>query len=101
MFLGTSFNYPSKVLSIATKVVVNQAVFTPIFGTYFFGMQSLLSGEGLSEAWYRVKRTVPISAYNACKVWPLVTAFSYTYIQPQYRSLFAGMYERIQRILES
>ena len=93
MYLGTSFNYPSKVLSIATKVVVNQAAFTPVFGTYFFGMQSLLSGDSIFVAWDRVKKTVPISAYNACKVWPAVTAFSYTYIQPQYRSLFAGTLE--------
>ena len=40
MYLGTKFNYPSKILSLATKVVVNQIVFTPVFNSYFFGMQS-------------------------------------------------------------
>ncbi|OBT49815.1 hypothetical protein VE04_10138 [Pseudogymnoascus sp. 24MN13] len=43
VYLGNSFNYASPILSLLTKVVVNQLAFTPIFNTYFFGMQSLLS----------------------------------------------------------
>ncbi|KAE9363609.1 hypothetical protein N431DRAFT_422504 [Stipitochalara longipes BDJ] len=90
MFLGNNFNYSSKILSLVTKVTVNQICFTPIFNTYFFGMQSLLSGDSLSEVWERIKRTVPISMINSCKLWPAVTAFSFTFIDPQYRSIFAG-----------
>ena len=91
MYLGTIFNYPSKILSLATKVVVNQIVFTPMFNSYFFGMQSLLSGDSFSDAWERIKRTVPTSFINSCKLWPAVTAFNFTYIMPQYRALFAGI----------
>ena len=91
MYLGTVFNYPSKFLSLATKVVVNQIVFTPVFNSYFFGMQSLLSGDSISDAWERIKRTVPTSFVNSWKLWPAVTAFNFTYISPQYRALFAGV----------
>ncbi|KAL2056380.1 hypothetical protein ABVK25_003403 [Lepraria finkii] len=91
MYLSRSFNHSSRLLSLATKVGVNQIVFTPIFNSYFFGMQSLLSGDTPLEAWERIKRTVPTSFINSCKLWPAVTAFSFTYIQPQYRSLFAGV----------
>ncbi|CAG8960818.1 hypothetical protein HYFRA_00002355 [Hymenoscyphus fraxineus] len=91
MFLGNNFNYTSKVLSLATKVTVNQVCFTPIFNTYFFGMQSLLSGDSLQEVWERIKRTVPTSMMNSCKLWPAVTAFSFTFIEAQYRSIFAGV----------
>jgi protein Mpv17 len=90
MFLGNNFNYSSKTLSLVTKVTVNQMCFTPIFNTYFFGMQSLLSGDSLPEVWERIKRTVPISMINSCKLWPAVTAFSFTFIDAQYRSIFAG-----------
>lgn len=90
MFLGNNFNYASKTLSLITKVTVNQICFTPIFNTYFFGMQSLLAGDSLPEVWERIKRTVPISMYNSCKLWPAVTAFSFTFIEAQYRSIFAG-----------
>src|SRR5271156_1707587 len=34
MFLGNHFNYSSQILSIATKVAVQQAVFTPVFNSY-------------------------------------------------------------------
>ncbi|KAL1633373.1 hypothetical protein SLS56_003009 [Neofusicoccum ribis] len=47
MFLGESFNYSSRALSLATKIFVNQLAFTPVFNTYFFSMHSVASGHGL------------------------------------------------------
>ena len=90
MYLDRSFNYGSKFLSLATKVFVNQIVFTPIFLSSFFGMHTILSGDGPIEALDRIRRTLPTSMLNSCKLWPAVTAFSFTYITPQYRALFAG-----------
>jgi protein Mpv17 len=91
LFLGNHFNYSSHVVSIGVKIVVNQMVFTPLFNTYFFSMQSLLAGASLGEAWERVRSTVPVSWRNSWKVWPAVTAFSFTFIKPQNRSVFAGL----------
>lgn len=71
-------------------MTVNQVAYTPLFNSYFFGMQSLLSGDTLPEVWERIKRTVPVSVVNSCKLWPAVTAFSFTFIDAQYRSIFAG-----------
>lgn len=90
MYLGQSFNYSSKFKSLAAKVAVNQIAFSPIFNTYFFGMQSLLSGDSVQDAIERIKNTVPTSLINAWKIWPIVTAFNFTYIAPQSRALFAG-----------
>ena len=90
MFLGRSFNYTSKTLSLAAKVVVNQIVLTPVLNSYFFGMQALLAGHGIEEIWERIKRTVPTSFINSWKLWPAVTAFNFTYVQPQFRAVFAG-----------
>ncbi|KAG0649143.1 sym1 [Hyphodiscus hymeniophilus] len=91
MFLGNHFNYSSKVMSLATKVVVNQALFTPVNNTYFFGMQAFLSGDSMEQVLERIKRTVPTSVINSLKLWPAVTAFSFTFIDAQYRSIFAGV----------
>ncbi|KAK8079400.1 hypothetical protein PG997_007218 [Apiospora hydei] len=91
VFLSQHFNYPSKVLSIAVKVAINQAVFTPVFNTYFFGSQALLSGDTLQQAWDRVRATVPVSVVNSCKIWPAVTAVSFAYLPLEYRALFAGV----------
>jgi hypothetical protein len=71
---------------------VNQAVFTPIFNTYFFGMQALLTGEHASGIIARVQATVPVSIVNSLKLWPAVTAFSFTFIAPQYRFMFSGIF---------
>lgn len=99
MYLGRSFNYASKYGSLAAKVVVNQVVFAPLFSVYFFGMQSLLSGDTVKDAWERIKNTVPTSLINSCKLWPAVTAFNFTYIRPKSRSLFAGQF--LKKIYES
>ena len=90
MYLGQSFNYSSKTLSLALKVVINQIVFAPIFNSYFFGMSSFLAGDSFGQIWERVQDTVPTSVFNSLKLWPAVTAFNFTYVQPQNRALFAG-----------
>ncbi|KAK8092376.1 uncharacterized protein PG998_014861 [Apiospora kogelbergensis] len=91
VFLSRNFNYSSKVLSVAVKVAINQAFFTPIFNTYFFGSQALLSGDSLRQSWDRVRATVPVSVVNSCKIWPAVTAVSFAYLPLEYRALFAGV----------
>ncbi|KAL4952484.1 hypothetical protein BDW69DRAFT_167667 [Aspergillus filifer] len=90
MFLHNSFNFASKPLSILTKVVVQQAVFTPVFNTYFFSVHSLLSGASLYETYERLKVALPRSIVNSAKFWPVVTAFSFMYVPPQFRNVFSG-----------
>ncbi|KUI68521.1 Protein SYM1 [Cytospora mali] len=90
MWLSRNFNYSSRILSIGTKIVINQTIFTPIFNTYFFGMQAFLAGDNLIEVWERVKRTVPTSIANSIKLWPIVTAINFGYVPIEYRSIFAG-----------
>lgn len=91
MFLSHNFNYSSRALSLLTKIVVNQMVFTPTFNTYFFGSQALLSGCDLRGVVDRVVNTVPTSIVNSCQFWPIVTAFSFTFVPIEYRSVFSGV----------
>ncbi|KAK2801538.1 hypothetical protein FQN51_005245 [Onygenales sp. PD_10] len=90
MFLHNNFNYPSKILSILTKVSVSQIFYTPIFNTYFFSAQSLLAGVSVSDTWERLKVALPTSIINSAKLWPAVTAFMFVYVDPQFRNVFAG-----------
>ncbi|KAK5743462.1 hypothetical protein LTR17_002637 [Elasticomyces elasticus] len=92
LFLGNHFNYGSHLMSLAVKICINQTFFAPFFNTYFFGMQSLLSGGTWKEAKTRVIDTVPTAFWNSWKFWPAVTAFSFTYLKPQNRPLFAGCF---------
>lgn len=89
-FLSNNFNYSSKILSILTKVAVQQTVFTPIFNTYFFSVHSLLGGATFDETWERLKKALPVSIQNSVKLWPAVTAFSFMYVPAQFRNVFSG-----------
>ncbi|KAF6815340.1 dihydroorotate reductase [Colletotrichum sojae] len=91
IFLSQNFNYASRLLSLGTKVVVNQVCFTPIFNSYFFGMQAFLAGDNFEQIIERIRRTVPVSIVNSCKLWPAVTAFSFSFIPMEYRSVFSGV----------
>ncbi|KAK0373402.1 dihydroorotate dehydrogenase [Colletotrichum limetticola] len=91
IFLSQNFNYASRLLSLATKVVVNQVCFTPIFNSYFFGMQAFLAGDNFDQIIDRIRQCVPVSIVNSCKLWPAVTAFSFSFIPMEYRSVFSGV----------
>ncbi len=91
MWLSHNFNYSSRLLSLATKIVVNQICFAPTFNTYFFGAQAVLSGCSPSAVIDRIIATVPTSLINSVRFWPIVTAFSFTYVPIEYRSLFGGV----------
>lgn len=54
-------------------------------------MQSTLSGASFGEVVERVRNTVPRSWLNSWKLWPVVTAFSFTYVPVELRGLFAGV----------
>ena len=95
MWLSRSFQYASWIRTIGTKILIQQSLFVPVVNTYFFGMQSLLAGSGLDEAKERVKKAVPISWKNSWKLWPMVTAISFTYVPPQYRSVFGSLFATV------
>ncbi|CAK1366820.1 uncharacterized protein RHO25_011555 [Cercospora beticola] len=90
MWLGRNFNYDKHWKGLVVKILVSQSIFTPVFNTYFFGMQTLLAGGGWQEVKERVVRTVPTSWLNSCKFWPMITAFTFTFIRPVNRNVFSG-----------
>ena len=57
----------------------------------FDSFADLIAGASFDEIVERIRNTVPTSWINSCKVWPVVTAFSFTYIPIQYRSIFGGV----------
>ncbi|KNG80572.1 hypothetical protein ANOM_010829 [Aspergillus nomiae NRRL 13137] len=93
LFLGRRFNYAySPTISLCAKVAANQLLYTPLFNVYFFAFHGLLSGEGLMGAAERVSNTVPTSIPRSFLYWPFVTAFNFTYVQPQSRSAATSVF---------
>ncbi|KAL2208541.1 hypothetical protein CC79DRAFT_1366749 [Sarocladium strictum] len=92
LFLSRHFNFSSTLISIGTKVVINQLVYTTLFNVYFFAAHAALSGKSMSGVIERVKDTVPISLPRSLFYWPFVTAFNFTYVQPQSRSIVTAIF---------
>jgi protein Mpv17 len=92
IYVAKHFNYSSKLLSLTTKVLVNQIVYAPVFGTYYFGMQSLLSGYNVSQTWDRVKTAMPVSVKSSWMFWPPITGLTFAFVNPTYHAvLLAGV----------
>ncbi|EXJ94941.1 hypothetical protein A1O1_00059 [Capronia coronata CBS 617.96] len=92
MFLGSHFNYASKWTSIMVKVLIQQFLFAPVFNTYFFGMQAVLTNQPPSVIMHRVVSTVPESLVSSAKFWPLVTALNFTLIPAHLRFAVSGFF---------
>ncbi|KAM3487173.1 hypothetical protein MY3957_009546 [Beauveria namnaoensis] len=90
LFLHGRFNFASRAASLATKVLVQQAIYTPIFNTYFFAAQSLLSGASVEDTLLRLQLTLPTSIVAGWKVWSGVALVSFMYVPAQFRSVFSG-----------
>ena len=90
-FLGTNFNYRSHAISLCVKIGIHQVFFVPLFNSYFFGMQTLLAGGSFADAKERVMNTVPVSWVKSCQFWPIVNAFSFTFVPLRYRNVFTGV----------
>lgn len=61
--------------------------YTLFFNVYFFAFPALLSGERITGAVERVRNLVSTSISRSFLYWPLVTAFNFTYVKPQSRSI--------------
>lgn len=54
-------------------------------------MQAFLSGSSVDEIVDRVATTVPTSLLASCRFWPIVTAFSFSFVPMEHRSVFNGV----------
>lgn len=55
-------------------------------------MQAALSGQSLEGIYHRVMDAVPQSVVRSAQFWPLVTAFTFQFVLPQYRFMASGVF---------
>lgn len=87
LFIARNFNYSNKLLTLVTKVGVNQIVYAPVFGTYYFTMQGFLSGDSADQVWERVKIAMPRSVISSWMFWPPITAATFALVPPMYQAI--------------
>jgi len=91
LFLSNLFSRFPKPVAVALRVMVNQILFTPVFLTAFFSLQSLLSGSTTGETADYVQQIMPTAYKNSCQLWPAVSAINFYWIKLEYRSIFSGV----------
>ncbi|KUI56527.1 Protein SYM1 [Cytospora mali] len=79
--------FKCKLLTLATKVGVNQVVYAPVFGTYYFTLQGFLSGDSADKVWERVKVAMPRSVISSWMFWPPITATTFAFVPPMYHAV--------------
>lgn len=90
MFLHRSVKLPSRLGTIAAQVVVQQAVYNPVFNVYFMGMHSLLGGHGIKDTIDHLAFVLPTSIVRGAQVWTGVAIVSFSVVPPQWRGIFSG-----------
>lgn len=91
MFLGNLFTTLPRWTGIAARVATQQAIFPPVFNTYFFFTQAVLNGATAAEGAARVRAALITSWVNSMRIWPAVTAVNFAFVPPELRSLVPGL----------
>mmetsp|Transcript_14801 Transcript_14801/g.30644 ORF Transcript_14801/g.30644 Transcript_14801/m.30644 type:complete len:234 (+) Transcript_14801:80-781(+) len=74
--------------SVATKILIDQAIWCPIFMTVFFTYLGLVAGDGFGTIGNKIKNDLFTACQGSWKVWPLVHAINFKYISNKHRLLF-------------
>lgn len=70
------------------RTALTCCIATPVMSTYFFGMQSILSGHNVASTWQHLQQTLPQSLKSAFQYWPVVNAINFSVVPIQFRGVF-------------
>mmetsp|Transcript_24064 Transcript_24064/g.35603 ORF Transcript_24064/g.35603 Transcript_24064/m.35603 type:complete len:232 (+) Transcript_24064:495-1190(+) len=74
--------------SVATKVAIDQIFWCPIFMTVFFSYLGLVNGDSFSTITNKIKNDLLSACQGSWKVWPIVHAVNFKFIQNKHRLIF-------------
>ncbi|KAJ6580995.1 hypothetical protein B0H19DRAFT_844886, partial [Mycena capillaripes] len=88
--LSRSFTTLPLWAAITARVATQQVVFAPVFNTYFFFAQAVLSGASAAEGVEHVRAALLTSLLNSIRVWPAAMVVNFAFVPPELRSLMHG-----------
>jgi len=74
--------------TVATKVIIDQAIWCPLFMTVFFTYLGLVAGDSFSAIGDKIKKDLFIAVQGSWKVWPIVHAVNFKFISTKHRLVF-------------
>ncbi|KAJ6508660.1 hypothetical protein C8R45DRAFT_968179 [Mycena sanguinolenta] len=88
--MARSFTSLPRWAGLAARVATHQAVFAPVFNTYFFFSQAVLSGATVTEGVERVRTALPTSLLNSVRVWPPIMVINFAFVPREVWSVIPG-----------
>ncbi len=74
--------------TVATKVIIDQVIWCPLFMTVFFTYLGLVAGDGFSAIADKIKNDLFTAVQGSWKVWPIVHAVNFKFISTKHRLVF-------------
>ncbi|KAF7346452.1 hypothetical protein MSAN_01873200 [Mycena sanguinolenta] len=88
--LARSFASLPRWSGLAARVATHQVVFAPVFNTYFFFSQAVLSGATVAEGIERVRTALYTSLVNSVRVWPPIMFINFAFVPRELWSVMPG-----------
>lgn len=73
---------------VFSKVFIDQVLWNPIFGVFFFGYVSTFDGMKPAETVARIKSDLMTAVTGSWKVWPLAHAINFRFVPTEQRLLY-------------
>lgn len=74
--------------TVASKVLIDQVLWCPIFMTVFFTYLGLVAGDSFSTISNKIKSDLFTAVQGSWKVWPIVHAVNFKFISTKHRLVF-------------
>jgi len=78
----------TKPMTVATKVLIDQTIWNPIFGCMFFGYLNAMEGKSLEEYKNKLKADLQTAVMGSWAVWVPAHTINFAFIPPQQRLLY-------------
>jgi|EP00970_Alexandrium_tamarense_P004894 protein Mpv17 len=86
-FLDSKFP-GTKPLTVATKVLIDQTIWNPIFGLMFFGYLNVMEGKSFEDYKNKIKADLKTAVMGSWAVWVPAHTINFAFIPPQQRLLY-------------
>ena len=83
---------PRTARSVLMKVLLDTAIFNPLFLVVFFASVSVMEGKGLAEIRRKLYRDFVPSYAVDCSVWPIVQCFNFRLVPVQLQLLVVNLF---------
>ena len=78
----------TKPVTVASKVLIDQTIWNPIFGCMFFGYLSALEGKSFDEYIQKLKADLQTAVMGSWAVWVPAHTINFAFIPPAQRLLY-------------